>query len=119
MPCIFQVTPSSKVIGDLAQFLVANDLTEEEVAAKAGTLSFPNSVVEYFQGLIGLPSFGFPEPLRTNVLKAHSVDSLHGTTLEPFDFEGAKAYLDNKWTNGEDGGIGDVDVLSYALYSGK
>ena len=44
-----QVTPSSKVVGDLAQFMVANDLTEQDVRDQAESLDFPVSVVEYFQ----------------------------------------------------------------------
>jgi pyruvate carboxylase len=64
-----KVTPSSKVVGDLAQFMVQNDLDEHSVVDKAGELSFPGSVVEFMQGYIGQPSFGFPEPLRERVLK--------------------------------------------------
>ena len=64
-----QVTPSSKVVGDLAQFMVQNDLDEHSLVEKADTLSFPASVVEFMQGYIGQPSFGFPEPLRTKILK--------------------------------------------------
>lgn len=64
---IIKVTPSSKVVGDLAQFMVQNELTEEEVIEKADSLSFPGSVVEYFQGYLGIPPFGFPEPLRSKV----------------------------------------------------
>ena len=66
---IVKVTPSSKVVGDLAQFLVANNLDATSVVEQAETLSFPTSVVEYFQGYIGQPAGGFPEPLRTRVLK--------------------------------------------------
>ena len=66
---IVKVTPSSKVVGDLAQFLVANNLDAVSVVEQAETLSFPTSVVEYFQGYIGQPAGGFPEPLRTRVLK--------------------------------------------------
>jgi pyruvate carboxylase len=64
-----QVTPSSKVVGDLAQFMVQNDLDEHSLVEKADTLSFPGSVVEFMQGYIGQPSFGFPEPLRSKILK--------------------------------------------------
>ena len=46
-----KVTPSSKVVGDLAQFMVAQKLTEEDVYAHAENLSFPNSVLEYFKGI--------------------------------------------------------------------
>ena len=66
---IVKVTPSSKVVGDMAQFIVANELNATSVVDKAETLSFPTSVVEYFQGYIGQPAGGFPEPLRTRVLK--------------------------------------------------
>jgi pyruvate carboxylase len=57
---IIKVTPSSKVVGDLAQFMVQNKLTEDMVIERAATLSFPSSVVEYFQGYLGIPPFGFP-----------------------------------------------------------
>lgn len=52
------MTPSSKVVGDLAQFMVANDLDEESVVARAEYLSFPSSVVEFFQGYLGQPPSG-------------------------------------------------------------
>ena len=79
---IVKVTPSSKVAGDLAQFMVQNSLDEAAVLAQAETLSFPGSVVEYFQGLIGQPVGGFPEPLRTHVLKGKDrVDGRPGATL--------------------------------------
>lgn len=61
---IIKVTPSSKVVGDLAQFMVQNKLTAADVEAKAEELSFPKSVVEYLQGAIGIPPGGFPEPFR-------------------------------------------------------
>ena len=76
---IVKVTPSSKVVGDLAQFLVANDLDEVSVVENAETLSFPTSVVEYFQGYIGQPAGGFPEPLRSRVLKGKD----NGYTTRP------------------------------------
>jgi len=75
-------------------------------------------VVEYFQGRIGLPPFGFPEPLRSKVL--------HGTTetvmmeesngLPAYDFEETRAALEKKWGNDSDGAIRTVDILSHAIY---
>jgi pyruvate carboxylase len=62
-----QVTPSSKVVGDLAQFMVQNKLTPELVVEKAGELSFPNSVIEFLSGALGEPPGGYPEPLRSKV----------------------------------------------------
>jgi pyruvate carboxylase len=49
-----------------------NKLSEADVEARAEELSFPSSVVEYFQGYLGIPPFGFPEPLRTKVLAGRS-----------------------------------------------
>lgn len=64
---LVKVTPSSKVVGDLAQFLVQNKLTIKEVEERAEELSFPKSVVEFLQGAIGHPYGGFPEPFRSKV----------------------------------------------------
>ena len=61
---LFKVTPSSKVVGDLAQFMVQNNLTKESVQERAAELAFPSSVVEFLQGFIGQPHGGFPEPFR-------------------------------------------------------
>ncbi|KAL7550817.1 hypothetical protein ACHAWF_015673 [Thalassiosira exigua] len=119
---IIKVTPSSKVTGDLAQFLVANKLTEHEVIEKAEELSFPNSVIEYFQGYLGIPPFGFPEPLRSRVLKGRMIegtdglscfDARPGAQLPPFDFEGTRAKLEDKW--GADK-LTDYDIMSHAMY---
>ena len=63
----WQVTPTSKVVGDLAQFMVQNKLDDRDVVAKADELDFPSSVVEFLQGYLGQPHGGFPEPLRTKV----------------------------------------------------
>ena len=120
---IIKVTPSSKVTGDLAQFIVANDLTEQEVIDKAETLSFPKSVIEYFQGFLGIPPFGFPEPLRSRVLKGRTIEGYDqlqsfegrpGAQLEPYDFGAARKKLTEKWD--VDGGLGDVDVMSHVMY---
>jgi len=131
---IIKVTPSSKVTGDLAQFIVANDLTEQEVIDKAESLSFPKSVIEYFQGYLGIPPFGFPEPLRSRVLKGRTIEGTDGLTcfegrpgadLAPFDFDAERKKLEEKW-GGDSGGLSgsfssgmpirDVDVMSSALY---
>lgn len=66
-PPLSQVTPSSKIVGDLAQFMVQNNLTRAEVEERADELSFPLSVVEFLQGYIGIPHGGFPEPFRSKV----------------------------------------------------
>ncbi len=110
---LIKVTPSSKVVGDLAQFMVQNDLTPEEVVDRAETLSFPKSVVDFFRGMLGQPHGGFPEPLRTRVLKgAEPVEGRPGATLPPFDFEAERAELVDRFGPR----IRPVDVLSSALY---
>lgn len=119
---IIKVTPSSKVTGDLAQFIVANNLTEHEVIEKAEELSFPNSVIEYFQGYLGIPPFGFPEPLRSRVLKGRTIegtgglncfDGRPGAQLPPYDFDINRKMLEEKWSADK---ISDYDVMSNAMY---
>lgn len=61
------MTPSSKIVGDLAQFMVQNSLSRADVEERADELSFPLSVVEFLQGHIGIPHGGFPEPFRSKV----------------------------------------------------
>jgi len=110
-----KVTPSSKVVGDLAQFMVSQNLSPEDVLTQAESLPFPDSVVQYFQGAIGIPPGGFPEPLRTKVLKGREgevFDGRPGASLEAYNFAEAEQTLKAKY--GDD--ITDEDVLSHALY---
>jgi len=110
---IIKVTPSSKVVGDLAQFMVSNKLNYNDVIERAQTLSFPTSVVDFFQGYLGQPYGGFPEPLRSNIVKELArVDGRPGASLPAFDFEAKKQELINKYKRS----IRDVDVCSAALY---
>lgn len=67
------MTPSSKVVGDLAQFMVQNKLNKKQVMDQASELSFPSSVVEFMQGYIGVPHGGFPQPLRDQVCLIYCV----------------------------------------------
>ena len=110
---IIKVTPSSKTVGDLAQFMVQNNLTRESVVERAEELSFPNSVIEFFQGQIGQPPYGFPEPLRSRVLRdRESVKGRPGADLPPVDFPKLKAELEEK--HGRE--LRDEDAVSAALY---
>lgn len=63
------VTPSSKMVGDLAIFMVQNGLTPENILERGSALTYPDSVVAYFKGMMGQPSWGFPEDLQKIVLK--------------------------------------------------
>jgi len=109
---IVKVTPTSKVVGDLAQFMVANNLTYDELLRKAPELDFPSSVLEFFEGLMGQPYGGFPEPLRTQALRERrKMDKRPGLYLEPFNFDAIRKELKEKF-----GGCTECDVASYAMY---
>ncbi|KAM9451193.1 pyruvate carboxylase a [Clarias gariepinus] len=110
---LIKVTPSSKIVGDLAQFMVQNSLTRAEVEERADELSFPLSVVEFLQGHIGIPHGGFPEPFRSKVLKSlPRVEGRPGASLTPMDFEAMEKQL--RETHGDD--ITPEDVMSAAMY---
>ncbi|KAF6227231.1 hypothetical protein HO133_008673 [Letharia lupina] len=109
---IVKVTPTSKVVGDLAQFMVSNKLGEEDVKRKAKELDFPGSVLEFFEGLMGQPYGGFPEPLRSDALRGRQkLDKRPGLTLEPMDLAKIKKDINSKF-----GSASECDVASYAMY---
>ena len=109
---IVKVTPTSKVVGDLAQFMVSNKFKYDDVIAKAEELDFPGSVLEFFEGLMGQPYGGFPEPLRSRALRGRrKMDKRPGLYLEAFDFDKMKAELKEKY-----GTTSEYDLASYAMY---
>ncbi|EGI62604.1 Pyruvate carboxylase, mitochondrial [Acromyrmex echinatior] len=109
---IIKVTPSSKVVGDLAQFMVQNKLTADDVLKKAEELSFPKSVVEFLQGAIGEPHGGFPEPLRSKVLKdMPRVKGRPGASLASLDLDVLRKELKESHSH-----VTEKDVMSAALY---
>ena len=110
---IVKVTPSSKVVGDMALFMVQNQLTEEDLYEKGDTLSFPDSVVSFFEGQLGQPVGGFPEKLQKIILKGHPAITVRPGQLAPaVDFEKVRKELAEK--------VGftpkDEQVLSYLMY---
>ncbi|KAJ8275449.1 hypothetical protein COCON_G00072010 [Conger conger] len=110
---LIKVTPSSKIVGDLAQFMVQNSLSRAEVEERADELSFPLSVVEFLQGHIGIPHGGFPEPFRSKVLKSlPRVEGRPGASLPPMDFQALEKQL--RESHGDD--ISTEDVMSAAMY---
>jgi pyruvate carboxylase len=109
---IVKVTPTSKVVGDLAQFMVSNKLGYDDVIKKAGELDFPGSVLEFFEGMMGQPYGGFPEPLRTRALRnRRKLDKRPGLSLEPLDLPKIKKDLQEKY-----GRASEYDVASFAMY---
>jgi pyruvate carboxylase len=110
---IVKVTPSSKLVGDLAIFMVKNDLTPENIVVKGKDLAFPDSAVAYFEGMMGQPVGGFPEDIQKVVLKGKEpITCRPGELLEPVDFDAVTKLLEDEY------GIkaSMKEVLSYALY---
>ncbi|NLJ78175.1 MAG: pyruvate carboxylase, partial [Tissierellia bacterium] len=110
---IVKVTPSSKVVGDTAIFMVQNDLTPDNIYEKAKDRAFPDSLVSYFQGMMGQPMGGFPEKLQKLVLKGEEpITCRPGELLEPEDFSKIEQKLKDE--HGLDADM--KDVLSHAIY---
>lgn len=110
---IVKVTPTSKAVGDMALFMVANDLTPEDVLNPDRELAFPASVKDLLGGRMGQPPGGFPEPLQKRVMRDEAVlTSRPGESFEPADFDAAaekvEQLLGRKPKRNE--------VVSYLLY---
>lgn len=116
---IVKVTPSSKVVGDFAIFMFKNELTKENILTAGKDLSYPDSVVEYFEGMIGQPEGGFPEELQKIVLKGKKPITVRpGSLIPDEDFDQIKKGLKEHFYQEK---MEDEDVLrqksiSYALY---
>lgn len=110
---VVKVTPSSKIVGDMALFMVQNDLDEETVITRGETIDFPESVIEFFEGYIGQPHGGFPEELQQVVLKGREAITVRpGELLEPADFDEIKKTLFERLERP----VTSQEVLAYALY---
>jgi pyruvate carboxylase len=108
-----KVTPSSKVVGDMAIWMVKQGLDADGVSARAADLTFPESVIDFMRGSLGQPPGGFPEPLRTHVLKgAKKIEGRPGSSMPPYDWAGAKREMEA--LAGTE--VARRDVVSYALY---
>ena len=109
---IVKVTPSSKMVGDMAIFMTQNGLTPENIVEKGEGLAFPDSAVSYFSGMMGQPAGGFPKDLQKVVLKGKEpITCRPGELLPPVDFEAKKKEMQSfdpnpSWRA----------VLSYCLY---
>ena len=110
---IVKVTPSSKAVGDMAIFMVQNDLTPENIYEKAANMDFPDSIVSFFEGMMGQPVGGFPEKLQKLVLHGKEpITCRPGELLPDEDFDEIKSMLREKF---ELEGT-EQEALSYALY---
>ena len=110
---IVKVTPSSKVVGDMALFMTANSLTEEDIMTRGESLSFPDSVVSLFKGELGQPYGGFPEKLQKIVLKGDKpFTDRPNSHIPPIDFEKEMKAFQEKFGDQ----VGELDFISYKLY---
>jgi pyruvate carboxylase len=112
---IVKVTPSSKVVGDLALFLVTNRLTADDVLNSRTPLAFPRSVVEMMQGMLGQPEGGWPKKFQDIVLRSAHAEPIvgrPGASMPSADFAAAAQEIHAKTTREP----GEEDVLSYLLY---
>ncbi|MFD1205881.1 pyruvate carboxylase [Sporosarcina contaminans] len=110
---VIKVTPSSKVVGDMALFMVQNDLDEETVITRGQTIDFPESVIEFFEGYIGQPYGGFPKELQKVVLKERQPITVRpGELLDDVDFD--ELLVKTGKLLGRESTM--KDALSYALY---
>ncbi|RYY98256.1 MAG: pyruvate carboxylase [Chitinophagaceae bacterium] len=110
---IVKVTPSSKVVGDMALFMVTNGFTKQDILERGQGLSFPESVVSLFKGDIGQPVGGFDPKLQKIILKDITpYTERPNEHLAPIDF--AAAFEDFRKKFGD--GVTDNDLLSWLLY---
>lgn len=114
---IIKVTPSSKVVGDMAQFMVSNNLTVQDVQEKGDTISFPQSVLSFFKGDLGQPVGGFNQDFQKLILKGHTPYSERPNAhMEPIDFEKEFAKFRKQFSSGMGRELEITDFLSYKLY---
>jgi len=107
---IVKVTPSSS---DMALFMTANGLNEEDVMERGETLSFPDSVVSFFKGELGQPHGGFPKKLQRIILKSvKPFTDRPNAHLKPIDFEMELAAFAQEF----DEDVTELDFISYKLY---
>jgi pyruvate carboxylase len=112
---IVKVTPSSKVVGDLALFMVTNGLSAMDILTPGKKLNFPKSVVEMMEGQLGQPDGGWPKVLQKIILDsagAKPIKGRPGAKMPKVDFKAVRAELAKK--------IGheptEQDVMSYLMY---
>jgi pyruvate carboxylase len=110
---IIKVTPTSKVVGDMAIMMVTSGLSREAVLDPAVQIAFPESVVQLFRGDLGQPPGGFPQGLQHKILGARQPLTVRpGELLEPADLDAERAAAEAKTGRA----ITDVELASYLMY---
>ncbi len=110
---IIKVTPTSKVVGDMALTMVSGGISAEEVANPDRDVNFPASVIQLFRGELGQPHGGFPPALQRKVLKGESpITERPGAVLPPADLEAERREAEKKARRA----ISDDELASYLMY---
>jgi pyruvate carboxylase len=110
---IVKVTPTSKVVGDMALFMVANDLTPEDVKDPDKEIAFPESVISLFKGELGFPADGFPKDLEQKILKGGKpLEGRPGANLPPADLAKVKEEAEKAVGRA----ITEQELASYLMY---
>jgi pyruvate carboxylase len=111
---IVKVTPSSKVVGDMALMMVSQGLTRAQVEDPKSEVSFPDSVVDMMRGNLGQPPGGFPESIVKKVLKGEAPNvERPGAHLQPVDIESTRAELSKELEGFK---VDDEDLNGYLMY---
>ncbi len=110
---IVKVTPTSKVVGDMALMMVANDLTATDVCNPEKEIAFPESVVSLFKGELGFPPDGFPAELSRKVLRGEPPAPYRpGDRIAAVDLDAARAEAEVACERS----IDDRQLASYLMY---
>ncbi|PCI54685.1 MAG: pyruvate carboxylase [Alphaproteobacteria bacterium] len=110
---IVKVTPSSKVVGDMALMMVSGNLTPQDIENPNKDIAFPDSVVSFFKGDLGQPYLGFPKDLQKKILKGEApLTERPGKNLPPADLEGVRQEAEQKTGTP----VNDQSLASYLMY---
>lgn len=110
---IVKVTPSSKVVGDLTLFLVTNDIKAQDILTNNREISFPTSVIEFFEGRLGQPTGGFPRDVQEKILRgAPAFIERPGANLPPVNLNEIKEEVEDRISRP----ITNEELMSYLMY---
>tara|TARA_Y100000590_G_C15717913_1_gene1012506 strand:- start:1282 stop:3069 length:1788 start_codon:yes stop_codon:yes gene_type:complete len=110
---IIKVTPSSKVVGDMALYMIANDLIPSDILDEKKEITFPKSVIEFFRGELGVPHGGFPKKLQKRILgKLKPINKRPGAILPSIDLKKEKIQVEKEIEQP----VSDKQLVSYLMY---
>ena len=112
---IVKVTPSSKVVGDMALMMVSQNLTRTEVEDPDKDVAFPDSVIDMMRGNLGQPPGGFPTAIQSKILKGETASTKRpGADMPPVDLEAMRADVSQQMQGRV---VDDEDLSGYLMYS--